>query len=232
MLSMAILAGGLATRMRPLTEHLPKSLIPVCGKPFIFYQLQLLQICGIKHVVICTGYLGEMIENILKNVNFDIDIKFSNDGEKLLGTGGAIKKALHLLPDKFMIIYGDSWLNVNYKKIADTFQKSNFKALMTIYKNNNKLDKSNIYFEKGHILKYDKNNTDNNMIYIDYGLSCLTKQVFNNTPDSFDIADLFSKLSKENYLEGIEIYERFYEIGSNRGLKEFEQFVLNREQLM
>ena len=153
----AILAGGLATRLRPITEKIPKSLVPVAGKPFLAHQLELLHARGIRHAVLCIGYLGEMIQRDFGDgAAFGVRLDYSFDGPKLLGTGGAIKRALPLLGDEFFVLYGDSYLPVAYRPIAEFFQRSGKLGLMTVYRNEGRYDTSNVVFRDGEIAVYDK----------------------------------------------------------------------------
>jgi N-acetyl-alpha-D-muramate 1-phosphate uridylyltransferase len=225
MLPVVVLSGGLATRMRPLTEKMPKAMLDVAGKPFIYHQLKLLERKNINCVVLCLGYLGDIIENYVEdNNNFKLEIHYSYDGDKLLGTGGAIKKALNFLGDSFFVLYGDSYLDVDYEKIEDVYRNSDKKGLMTVYNNNNKWDSSNVLFENNEIIMYSKKNRLTKMNYIDYGLGILRKQVFEDYEESmFDVAYIYEKLVAEKQLLGYEVFERFYEIGSKEGLKGLEQ---------
>jgi NDP-sugar pyrophosphorylase family protein len=152
----AILAGGLATRLRPITEKIPKSLVPVAGKPFLTHQLQFLYSQGIRHVVLCVGYLGEMIQRDYGNEAFGIKLDYSFDGEKLLGTGGAIKRALPKLGKEFFVLYGDSYLPIEYRPVAEFFERSGKLGCMTVYHNEGRYDTSNVVFADGEIKVYDK----------------------------------------------------------------------------
>ena len=228
MLPVAILAGGLATRLRPITEKIPKSLIEVAGKPFIFHQLQYLRKEGIRKVVLCLGYLCEMIqEEVGDGSKFDLDITYSYDGDFLLGTGGSIKKALPILDENFYVLYGDSFLPIHFKPIEDFFFKCKKPALMTIILNENKWDKSNVMFKEKTLLEYNKKEPKSEMKFIDYGLGVLSKSLFNKYKEdaAFDLADLYHLLSIKNQLAGFEVNERFYEIGSHQGIKETELYL-------
>jgi MurNAc alpha-1-phosphate uridylyltransferase len=147
MLPVVILAGGLATRMKPITEKIPKSLIEVNGKPFILHQLDYLKSQGIQNIVLCIGHLGHMIKSLIGDGKaLGLNIQYSLDGDKLLGTGGAIKKALPLLSKDFFVLYGDSFLPIDYKNVEDAYVSSKKNALITVIKNNNQWDKSNVEF--------------------------------------------------------------------------------------
>jgi len=227
----AILAGGLATRLRPITEKIPKSLIPVAGKPFLAHQLELLHTRGIRHAVLCLGYLGEMIQREFGDGHaFGVQLDYSFDGPKLLGTGGAIKRALPLLGDEFFVLYGDSYLPVEYQPLAEFFQRSGKLGCMTVYRNEGRYDASNVVFRDGEIAVYDKKNRPPEMRHIDYGLSLFKATAFDSyaAGQPFDLAEVMSKLVREKQLAGYEIRERFYEIGSPAGLAELESLLKSK----
>lgn len=229
-LPVAILCGGLGTRLKPITEKIPKALVEVAGKPFIFHQLEYLSQQNIEKVVLCLGHMGEKIEKeVTQNTFNGLQIEYSYDGMPLKGTGGAIKKAIPLLGDNFYVQYGDSFLPVNYKSIERFYFESNKPALMTVFRNNNKWDKSNVIFDNYFISEYNKKEFKPNMHFIDYGLSILSKSLFDSYSDneSFDLSDLYHQLSILGNLAGFEVVERFYEIGSHEGLEEFELYLLS-----
>ena len=221
----AILAGGLATRLRPITEKIPKSLVPVAGRPFLAHQLEMLHARGIRHAVLCIGYLGEMIQRDFGSEAFGIRLDYSFDGEKLLGTGGAIKRALPRLGEEFFVLYGDSYLPIQYAPVAEAFQRSGKLGLMTVYRNEGKYDTSNVVFADGEIKIYDKKNQLPEMRHIDYGLSLFKSSVFAAYPadEKFDLAEVMGQLVRERQLAGYEVPERFFEMGSPAGLEELER---------
>jgi D-sedoheptulose 7-phosphate isomerase len=234
MLQVAILAGGLATRLRPITEKIPKSLVDVAGEPFICRQLSYLQSQGIRRVVLCIGYLGEMIREIVGDgTKFGLDVAYSYDGTTLLGTGGALRQALPLLEEEFFVMYGDSFLPIEFAPIKCAFVGSKKTALMTVLENRDRWDKSNVLFRQGVLIEYNKHQPIAGMTHIDYGLSVLTKPVLENYPvgESFDFAEIYSELSLKGQLAVYEVNERFYEIGSIDGLKETKNYFLMKERL-
>ncbi|HSY74750.1 MAG TPA: nucleotidyltransferase family protein [Dongiaceae bacterium] len=226
----AILAGGLATRLRPVTEKIPKSLVPVAGKPFLAHQLKLLHARGIRRAVLCIGYLGEMIQREFGDEKFGVKLDYSFDGEKLLGTGGAIKRALPKLGGEFFVLYGDSYLPVEYAPIAESFHRSGKLGLMTIYRNEGKFDASNVVFRDGEIIVYDKKLKSPEMCHIDYGLSLFKSSVFDSysADQVFDLAEVMGRLVREKQLAGYEVPERFYEMGSPAGLAELETLLQSK----
>ena len=227
MLPVAILAGGLATRMYPITKTIPKALIEVSGRPFIFHQLEYLRAQGVQRVVLCIGDLGDEIQSMVGNGSaIGLDVSYSFDGPVLQGTGGALRKALPLLGDKFFVLYGDSFLPVDFTLVKRAYYESNKIALMTVLKNKNCWDKSNVLFREGKLLEYNKRMPSPDMDYIDYGLGVVASQALSNFSSTgpFDLADVYQQLSFDGQLAGYEIYSRFYEIGSYTGLKETEVY--------
>lgn len=226
----AILAGGLATRLRPITEKIPKSLVPVAGRPFLAHQLEMLHARGIRHVVLCIGYLGEMIQKDFGNEAYGIRLDYSFDGPKLLGTGGAIKRALPKLGPEFFILYGDSYLPLEYRPVADDFHRSGKLGLMTVYHNRGKYDTSNVVYKDGEIVVYDKKARLPEMHHIDYGLSLFKASVFDAyaADQVFDLAEVMGRLVREKQLAGYEVPERFYEMGSPAGLAELETLLQSK----
>jgi NDP-sugar pyrophosphorylase family protein len=224
-LPVAILAGGLATRLQPITEKIPKSLVAVAGRPFLAHQLELLQREGIREVVMCVGYLGEMIQKEFGDgTNYGLKIEYSFDGPQLLGTGGALQQAASLLTDPFFVLYGDSYLPISYRGVAETYFKSGQPGLMTVFANEERWDTSNVWFEDGKIKLYSKKDKRPEMRHIDYGLNILNKQTLppQEPGKVLDLADVLSDLSRRGELAGYEVDHRFYEIGSHHGLAELD----------
>lgn len=227
-LPVAILAGGLATRLRPITEKVPKLLVEVAGEPFFEHQIRLLKKAGLKHLVLCVGYLGEKIVDLYGDGSrHGVKIEYVFDGDKLLGTGGALIKALPKLGEAFYVLYGDSYLPVDYLAVGDFFAKSGKKGLMTVYENQGKYDTSNVWFEDGRIRVYDKKNKLPEMHHIDYGLGLFRASAFDGLPRSevVDLAEVQKRLVAEGQLAGFEMKERFYEIGSPAGLEELNRLL-------
>lgn len=229
MLPVIILAGGLATRLRPITETIPKALIEVADKPFIWHQLDYLKKQGLSKIVLSIGYLGEMIQEVVGDGSqLGLEIQYSFDGDVLLGTGGAVKKALPMLGNEFFVLYGDSFLPINFSQVEKAFEGSQKKGLMTILKNENQWDTSNVIYENGHLIEYNKKTLATSMHYIDYGLGVLKSDVFHGYPAgvTFDLSDVYNQLSLQSQLAGFEVFQRFYEIGSLVGIKETESYLL------
>jgi N-acetyl-alpha-D-muramate 1-phosphate uridylyltransferase len=226
---LALLAGGLATRLRPITVKIPKSMVSVAGEPFVAHQLRLLARQGVHEVVMCAGYLGEQLQEFVGDgSDFGCHVEYCFDGEKLKGTGGAIKSALPLLGDHFFIMYGDSYLPTAFAPIYDAFLNSGLQGLMTVFKNDNQWDKSNVEFQEGNIIRYEKRTPTPDMNYIDYGLGIVNKEAFAafNDDEVFDLALVYEDLVAKQQLAGYEVKERFFEIGSHEGLSETDALFL------
>lgn len=224
-LPIAILAGGLATRLGSLTKDTPKSLIPVASRPFIDYQLKLLASRGADRVVLCVGHLGETIrDHVGDGARFGLDVRYSFDGEKLLGTGGAVRNALPLLGDRFMTLYGDSYLDLDYAGMSALFVESGAPAMMSVYRNEGRWDRSNVVFADGKILVYDKKLDLPEMKHIDAGALAFRREAFDPFPEGepFDLAEVCSRCVKAGQLAAYESPNRFYEIGSVEGIRELE----------
>ena len=232
MFSVAILAGGLATRLRPITEEIPKSLIEVAREPFICHQLEYLRNQGIRSVVLCIGFLGEMIQEVVGDGSrWDMQVSYSPDGPALLGTGGALRRALPLLGEYFFILYGDSYLPIDFSDVEKTYAASGKNGLMTVLKNQNRWDKSNVDFDAGQIIEYNKTVIRSQMHYIDYGLGLLQSAALQAYPagQSFDLSKVYNDLSLAGELAGYEVFERFYEIGSHQGIADTHAYLLEKK---
>ena len=232
MLPVAILAGGLATRLRPITQTIPKALIEVAGKPFIAHQLQYLRLQGVTSIVLCIGYLGEMIQDFVGNGSkWGLEVSYSLDGPNLLGTGGALKQALPMLGENFFVLYGDSYLPINYANVQKAFLDSGKLGLMTVLQNKNQWDRSNVEFAFGKLIEYNKKNVNSRMHYIDYGLGALRACVLSrySTDKPFDLSKVYNNLSEQEQLAGYEVFDRFYEIGSIQGIADTQTYLLQQK---
>ena len=225
MVTVLILAGGLATRLKNITLKVPKSLLKVAGKPFIAHQLNELSRQGIQDVVLCIGHLGKQIEEYVGDGSmFGLNVRYSRESENLLGTGGAVRKALHMLDESFFILYGDSWLDISYNEVWETFKSSNCPALMAVFLNNNIFDKSNVEINGDSIKLYSKKNLNDRMTHIDYGLGIMSCEIIKLYPKGvkFDLSEIYETLSQNGQLAKYETTKRFYEIGSPSGLVELD----------
>ncbi len=228
---LALLAGGMATRMRPATLTTPKSMLSVADQPFLSHQLRLLVSQGVNDIVICAGHLSAQIEEFAGNGSrWGCSLAYSHDGVQPLGTGGALRQALPLLGCDFFVMYGDSYLTVRFSDVWDAFWRSGKQGLMTVFANQGRFDASNILFEDGEIQQYSKTYRGPAMRHIDYGLSCLTAEALRRWPEgsAFDLSDLMVDLLARNELAAFEVHERFYEIGSPEGLMEADAMLRAR----
>lgn len=232
-LPVAILAGGLATRLRPITEKVPKLLVEVAGEPFFSHQIRLLRSAGLTQLVLCVGYLGEKIVELYGDgAKWGVKIDYAFDGARLLGTGGALIAALPRLGDAFYVLYGDSYLPVDYRAVGDAFLRSGQPGLMTVYENHGRYDTSNVWFEQGELKLYDKKNRRPEMQHIDYGLGVFRAAAFADFPRDtvVDLAAVQTRLCERRQLAGYEIKQRFYEIGSPEGLAELDALLKERPE--
>jgi NDP-sugar pyrophosphorylase family protein len=232
-LPVALLAGGLATRLRPITATIPKALVEVAGRPFIDHQLALLRRNGIQRVVLCLGYLGEQVQDHLGDgATIGMELQYCFDGALLLGTGGALRRAAPLLGRICWVMYGDSYLDIDYRAVLRAFTSSDALGLMTVLHNGNRWDRSNVVFRAGQLLLYDKRAQTPEMTYIDYGAALLRDTAIERIPadQPYDLADLYSALVKERRMIGYEVTQRFYEIGSHEGLAETQVYLQGQTQ--
>lgn len=227
-MQIAILCGGLATRLKNLAKNKAKSMIDINGKPFLEYQINNVKKYDIKDIVLCVGYLSEQIIDYFGNgEKFGVNIKYSHDGEKPLGPIGALKKAENLLKKDFFIMYGDSYLSVNFKDVYNFYKKYDKPACMVIYKNQDKYDKSNLIIKDNLVLGYGDKERTKDMVYIDYGTSLLDKKTLNTLQEDTycSTGDFFSGLIKNHELLAYEVKSRFYHIGNPEALKEFREYI-------
>lgn len=229
----ALLAGGRATRLGKIVQDSPKALLDIAGSPFIDHQMRLLRRNGIRRVVLCLGHLGKQIQRHLGDgAAFDLQLDYSYDGDRPLGTGGAIRAALDKLGDVFWVMYGDSYMDIDYPAILAHFDRSGASALMTVLQNNKQWDTSNVLFENGRLLRYDKAHPTPDMNHIDYGAALLRREAFADVPpgQAFDLADLYSRLVAERRMIGYEVTRRFYEIGTAASLEETRRHFQSRSE--
>ena len=227
-LPVAILAGGLATRLRPITSTIPKALVAIDGTPFAELQADLLAGQRVSRVVWLVGYRGEQIESTLGDGSrWAMQFEYLYDGPMLLGTGGAVKRALPLLGDAFFVMYGDSYLECDFQAVETAFRKSGRAALMSVFRNDGQFDASNIEFTDGQIVRYDKRTLTPAMHHIDYGLGAFTARAFETYPDggTFDLATVYQDLLARGEVAAFEVDSRFYEIGSPEGAAETERHI-------
>jgi N-acetyl-alpha-D-muramate 1-phosphate uridylyltransferase len=221
-----ILAGGLGTRLGGRVRDTPKPLLEVAGEPFLHHQLRLLAAHGAREVVLCVGYLGELIEHRIGAERFGLRLAYSYDAPALDGTLGAIRRARALLGERFLVLYGDTFLRLDYAGAARAWRDSGLPALMCVLRNDDRWDTSNVLYADGRVLAYDKRAPRPEMRWIDYGLGGLTQAALDRAaPGTCDLSELYAQLVREGLLCGFEAHERFYEIGTPEGLAETEAFL-------
>ncbi len=221
-----ILAGGLGTRLGTRVRDIPKPLVEVAGEPFLWHQLRLLAAHGARDVVLCVGYRGELIEQRVGATRFGLRIAYSYDAPELDGTLGAVRRARDLLGERFLVLYGDAYLRIDYLAAARAWRASGLPAMMSVLRNDDRWDVSNALYADGRVLAYDKRAPRPEMRWIDYGLSGLEQKALDLlSPDVTDLARLFARLAEERLLCGVEASERFYEIGTPAALAETDAFL-------
>jgi NDP-sugar pyrophosphorylase family protein len=227
--TLTLLAGGLATRLRAVTEDaLPKSLVEVAGRPFIDHQLELFHRRGVRRVVLCLGHLGHLIESHVGDGNaFGMNISYSHDTPGLLGTGGALRRALPKLGEIFWVVYGDSYVDIDFATVFNAFVSTDRLALMTVLKNDDRWDRSNAEFQDGRLVRYDKHRRTPAMHHVDYGVALLRREALERIPPArqYELADLYAALVAEGAMMGYEVTNRFYEIGTPAALEETRHFL-------
>ncbi len=230
-LPVAILAGGLATRLGPISQSTPKSLVSLAGRPFVLHQFDLLKAQGYREVVLCVGHMGERIRAVVGDGSlFGMTVCYSDEGARLLGTGGALIRALPLLGAAFFVLYGDSYLDCDYRDVEAAFRSGGRAALMTVFRNERRFDQSNILFDGSEILRYDKRHPTEEMKYIDFGLGVLSSRALAPYPrETFvDLATIYEDLIAKGEMSALEVRHRFYEIGTPESLAETEEHLQAR----
>jgi NDP-sugar pyrophosphorylase family protein len=221
-----ILAGGLGTRLGERTRHTPKPLLEVAGEPFVFHQLRLLAGHGALAVVLCVGHLGEQIRARVGRERFGLRIAYSFDSPGLDGTLGAIRRARGLLGERFLVLYGDTYLRIDYAAAAGGWRESGLPAMMSVLRNDGRWESSNATYLAGRVIAYDKQAPSPSMRWIDYGLEGLTAAALDRVPaGTVDLSQLLRRFAGEGLLYGFEAHERFYEIGTPRTLAETDAFL-------
>lgn len=221
-----ILAGGRGTRLGERTREVPKPLLEVAGEPFLIHQLRLLAAHGARDVVICVGYLGHAIESRIGALQFGVRIAYSYDSPALDGTLGAVRRALPLLGERFLVLYGDTYLRLDYQAVSHAWRESGLPALMTVLQNRGRWDTSNAHYQDNRVLAYDKHQPDRDMHWVDYGLGGLLAGAIHRVGEAeSDLAALYSELARRGELYGHPASQRFYEIGTPNALEEAAAFL-------
>lgn len=233
MLPIAILAGGLGTRLGQLTQSIPKCMVLINGVPFVDWQIELLRSAGFVDFVFCLSHLSDKIQNYLQDGSkFGVRIQYSLDGELQLGTGGAIAKALPLLGTEFAVTYGDSYLPMDYSSAELFFRKSSAPGMMTVFKNYGQFDESNAKLLADGFVNYKKGTNNSQMDYIDYGLMYFRAAAFEGVSQNqpTELSTICANLSESKNLAGFEAFNRFYEIGSVGGIEALSKYLLESKK--
>jgi NDP-sugar pyrophosphorylase family protein len=220
-----ILAGGRGTRLGELTEAVPKALVDVAGRPFLAYQLELLRAAGVREIVLCVGYLGSLVERAIGDGSkLGLSIRYAYDGDVPLGTAGAVRNALPLLGESFLVTYGDTLLSVDYAAVVAAHASSGLPALMTVLENENRRAPSNAVVDSGLVVVYGKNPVPRDARWIDYGLLAFDRDAIAHSKGA-DLESVLANLAGTRQLAAYKVEERFYEIGDPPGLAETTEFV-------
>jgi NDP-sugar pyrophosphorylase family protein len=228
----AILAGGLATRLRPITESIPKALVEIEGRPFAEHQVELLEAHGVTDIVFLLGHLGHMVQETLGDGSrWGVRLRYALDGPRALGTGGAVHGAIAQLGNAFFVLYGDSYLECDYAAIERAFAANGKPGLMTVCRNEDRWDRSNVLLSEGRIVRYDKQRRTDDMRHIDYGLGVFKAEAFAEYPEDepLDLATVYRDLLARDDLAAFEVPTRFYEIGSPSGLEETRAHIARKK---
>jgi len=222
-----ILAGGVGSRLGEAVGQVPKPMLPVAGRPFLFHQLELLAREGAHEVVLCIGYLGDVIRHAVGDGSaFGLRVAYSDDGGDLLGTAGAVRQAIPRLGERFMVLYGDTYLRIDYADVDRVARESDLPALMTVLRNEGRWDVSNVRLAGDRVERYDKVEPDEDMTHIDYGLSVLEAgAVMETEPGASDLSTLFTAWATQGRLAAYVATERFFEIGTPESWAEASAFL-------
>ncbi len=230
-MQVVILAGGLGTRLGAVGAQRPKALMPVLGRPFIAHVFDLLRSQGLARLLLLVGHHGEQIEREFGDgAALGLELSYQYDGPRLLGTGGALRAALGKLEPEFLVLYGDTFLDIDYRAVIAAFHASGAPALMTVLRNEGRWDTSNVVFRDGKLLRYSKLDRTPEMDHIDYGLAALHRELIAELPEGgqADLADFYSRLVAEGRMVGFEVLQRFYEVGTPDGLVETERYLASK----
>lgn len=229
-MQVVILSGGLGTRLRSLAPNIPKAMVPVAGRPFVYHQLDMLKQQGFTDILMCVGHLGDQIQSELGDgSSLGLSIRYSWESEGvLLGTGGALVNALPKLQDQFLVMYGDSYLPIDFKRMVAWIRETQVLSAMSVFRNEGRWDHSNAQVKNGRVSVYSKTAPVGECAFIDYGLLFFRKQTilkYFSHQMPLDLSTIQNQLVEAHELAAYEVGERFYEIGKPEGLAELESFL-------
>ena len=221
-----IIAGGLGTRLYPITKRVPKSMVKVGPKPFFEHQIELCRKNGIRNIVFCGGYLWEEVWKYFgRGRGFGVEIDYSIE-EEILDTGGALKNAYPWLDREFFVLYGDSYLVFDWQEAYGFFTRSQAKGLMTVWEATNGFKPQVSIDERGFVKEFTKENFKPEMKYIEYGLNILKKNIIFEVPgEKFPIGDYFNLLIEKRSLVSFKVKNKFFEAGSFEGINELKRLI-------
>lgn len=219
----AVLAGGRGTRLGAIADSVPKPLVEVAGEPFLFHPLRRLASAGVRKVVLCVGYLGEQIESVVGPRRFGMDIAYSYDGPELAGTLGALRRARPLLGERFLVLYGDTVLTLDYRELTTAWSRSRLPGYLAVLENRGRWGPSNTEVHGGMVVAHDKVSPTPAMRWIDYGVGGLTSACLAEADaEETDLSALYALLAGRGQLGAFAVTERFFEIGTPESLAETE----------
>jgi N-acetyl-alpha-D-muramate 1-phosphate uridylyltransferase len=225
----AILVGGRATRLGAIASDRPKALVEVAGKPFLFHQLAMLRDQGVAEVVLCIGRFGEAIRDVVGDgSDHGLAVAYSEDPPGRSGTATAVRNALSLLGNEFMVLYGDTYLRIDFADVHRAFRRSERLALLTVLRNRGRWDRSNTELHGDIVVRHDKRNPTPAMEWIDYGLAALRVGAFARREAAEDLSDVYGRLAADGQLAAYPVSARFYEIGTPQALAETSRFLASR----
>jgi len=232
-MQVVILAGGLGTRLWPVTKRVPKPLVPVAGAPYMEHQIRLLARQSLTDIVVLTGYLGEQIEDCFGDgQRFGVSIRYSRE-QQPLGTGGALRNARNLLADSFLVIYGDSYLPIAYASVGHLLTTTAAGAVMAVYRNltGETNVRCNVALDADStVLRYDKRAVagDKELQYIEAGVLALRSSVLDLIPPHRPVSleeEIFPTLIARRRLLGFSTQQRFYDMGTPERLRAIEEYL-------
>jgi NDP-sugar pyrophosphorylase family protein len=233
-MQIVVLAGGLGTRMLPLTRDVPKFLLDVAGRPFAWWLLERLASQGFDEAIVCVGYLGDEIRGAVGDgARFGLRVRYADEGPVLLGTAGALRSAIDLLDEAFVVTYGDSYLPFDYRAPLDALRGApSALGAMAVFENRDAIEPSNTAVSEGRVRRYDKTRAPGEppLDHIDYGAMALRREVVAALPagEPLGLDRVQADLARRGALLAVTARDRFFEIGSPGGRADLEAHLARR----
>jgi mannose-1-phosphate guanylyltransferase len=222
-----ILAGGLGTRLRPITERIPKPMVDAGGRPFLEHIVRHLANQNFQRLLLLIGHLGEQVRDYFEHgQRFRVQIEYESEPAPL-GTAGAVRNALSKLDEEFILLYGDSYLPIDHWEVVQAFQESPCPGLIVVYDNRNADTgvANNVALGRdGYVRRYEKGRAAADLHYVEAGVLCFRREVFANLPAGEPISledEIYPQLIAQNQLRGFVTQQRFFDIGTHGRLAEF-----------